>query len=502
MSEENKNGERSEAERDPKNEADAAAVGASADSERDVPSSEPVIEALFEEKDEKDEKKKKKKPLGRIFDKRISISACLISCVALILAAVMLTYTLCATVYKNKISELQINQSRYYPFELFDTILSTYSLQDMDEEAMMAAALKAYVSATGDRYAAYYTDEEYQALMSSNAGDSEGIGINVVNSTVNVGGVEYKAFCVVNVVKDSPAEQGDVRIGDMVWTVGFGESRETVSALGYDVALTKLKGEAGSCAEFHVLRPNENGEYEDIEKSITRAAITTTSVYSHQSAQDPSVGIVKLVQFDLTTPTQFCEAVDTLRAAGCTQFVFDVRYNPGGDLRSIEAVLSYFLNEGDVIIRTKDTTGSETVSRAQAVQYGGDYAGCSVAASDIGKYRGLKAVVLCNGSTASAAELFVATFRDYELGTIVGTTTYGKGSMQSIFSLAQYGYGGALKLTTALYFSAKDQVGYDGVGITPHEVVELSEEAAKKNIYVLTDEEDNQLQAALAALKK
>lgn len=432
--------------------------------------------------------------------KRISLSAFVIASIALVLAAVMLTYTLCNGAYKKQLANVQITQGRYYPFELFDAFLSSYSLEELDEEAMLSAALKAYVAATGDLYAAYYTADEYRELMSSNAGDSEGIGINVINSTVTVGGVEYKAFCVINVVKNSPAEQGDIRVGDMVWTVGTGDARETVSALGYDVALTKLKGSAGTNAEFHVLRLNDSGDYEEIAKSIPRVTITTTSVYSHRSTQDPSVGIVKIVQFDLTTPTQFCEAVDGLMAQGCRSFVFDVRYNPGGDLRSIEAVLSYFLEEDDVIIRTKDASGSETISRVKSVRYSGDYAGCSVAKSDIGKYRDLSAAVLCNGSTASAAELFVATFRDYGLGTVVGTTTYGKGSMQSIFSLEQYGYSGALKLTTALYFSAKDENGYNGVGIDPHEVVELNEEAAKKNIYVLTDEEDNQLQKALEKL--
>lgn len=432
--------------------------------------------------------------------KKISISAFLISCVALILASVMLTYTLCNSAYKKQLAETQVAQGRYYPFELFDVFLSAYSFENLDRDEMLASALKAYVEATGDTYAAYYTADEYRELMSSNAGDSEGIGINVVNSSVTVGGVEYKAFCVINVVKDSPAEQGDVRVGDMVWTVGSGDNRETVSALGYDVALTKLKGTAGTAAEFHILRLNDGGSYEEIAKSITRAAITTTSVYSHRSEQNPDVGIVKIVQFDLTTPTQFCEAVDGLKAQGCRKFVFDVRYNPGGDLRSIEAVLSYFLNEDDAIIRTKDVSGNETVSYVEAVRYSGDYAGCSVTQADIGKYRGLEAVVLCNGSTASAAELFVATFRDYELGTIVGTITYGKGSMQSIFSLEQYGYSGALKLTTALYFSAKDENGYNGIGIVPHTVVELNEEAAKKNIYMLTDEEDNQLQKALELL--
>ena len=130
---------------------------------------------------------------------------------------------------------------------------------------------------------------------------------------------------------------------------------------------------------------------------------------------------------------------------------------------------------------------------------------CSVSSEDIGKYRReeLEFTVLCNGSTASAAELFTATFRDYGIGTVVGTTTYGKGSMQSIISLWKYGYNGALKLTVAKYFSGAnggDNDGYDGVGITPDIYCEQSEEVAEKNIYDITDDEDEQLKKALDAL--
>ena len=131
----------------------------------------------------------------------------------------------------------------------------------------------------------------------------------------------------------------------------------------------------------------------------------------------------------------------------------------------------------------------------KAVSYGGSYAECSVSQSDIGKYRGFKAAVLCNQSTASAAELFAASFRDYGLGTLVGETTFGKGCMQTTFSLEPY-YGGALKLTTAMYYPPLGD-DYHGKGVVPDVLEPLDEEAAKKNVYLLSDEEDNQLQKAL-----
>lgn len=457
---------------------------------------ESLYQAIFEPPVEEIPPKKK--------ERRISVSAFLCTCIALVLAAVMTTYTCCNLVYQKKLAEAQLTHTiagseRYYPFELFDAMLEAYSFQELDEEEMLAEALKAYIAATGDKYAAYYTAEEYVALMESVAGKTQGVGINIINSTVSVNGMDYKVLLIVNVMKDSPAAKAGLKLGDMIWAVGTQENQETVHSLNYDLALKKLQGGAGTVAEFIVLRSTEQG-FEEIPFSIERGEVTTTSVYSHQSTLDSRVGVVKIVQFDLTTPQQFSEAVDGLMAQGCDRFVFDVRYNPGGDLASIEAVLSYFLSEDDVLIRIKRKSGEEEVSRVQPVTYSGDYASCNVSKEDIGKYRDLPSVVLCNEGTASAAELFTATFRDYELGSIVGTTTVGKGSMQSIMSLDRFGYTGALKLTTALYFSAKDENGYDGVGIEPHHVVTQGEDAMNKNIYEITDEEDDQLKAAVDLL--
>jgi carboxyl-terminal processing protease len=178
---------------------------------------------------------------------------------------------------------------------------------------------------------------------------------------------------------------------------------------------------------------------------------------------------------------------------GCTKFVFDVRYNPGGRIESIETVLSYFLDPGTPIIHMSDRDGNYTTSVAEETKY--------LTLDEIGKYKGLNCVVLCNGGTASAAELFTANFRDYEMGTIVGTTTFGKGSVQSLFSLWKYGFEGGLKLTTYKYFPPSGE-GYDGIGIAPDVEVELDESLKDTSIYEIKDEDDNQLRTALEYFKK
>ena len=441
--------------------------------------------------------------------RRISLAAFLLSAVALVLAAVMTTWSVCYGMYGRGHTVPDID---YGPIaeenavisdlELLAAIFETYSYFELDEEEMADAVLKAYVAATGDRYAEYFNAEEYEAFAASAVGSSEGIGINIIYTTITFDGIDYKVLKVTNVTRESPALKAGLKVGDLIIYVGIDkETRKSVHYLGYDEALSRLVGKSGTKAEFTVLRTADDGSYEEIPFSVTREAITSDSVLHHVCATDSSVGIVKILGFDYTTPTQFSQAVDELRAKGIEKFVFDVRYNGGGDLISIVAVLSYFLDEGQTIISTVDKSGRGSVRRAQVISsYDGDAAGCNVSREDIGKYKDLSVAVLCNSSTASAAELFTATFRDYKIGKVVGETTFGKGSMQSILSLEIFGMEGALKLTTNMYFPPCGE-SYEGIGIVPDVVIALDDALRNKNIYEFTDAEDNQLQAAIETLK-
>ena len=446
--------------------------------------------------------------------RRVSLTTLICTCVAVCLAAVMLTYTVCSSIYQVKLAEVKLENSSngtpsqtlggFSELELLRQIFEAYSFEELDDKQILTEVLKAYVRATGDDYAEYYTNEEYKALMSNMSGDSQGIGINVINSKVSMGGYEYKALKVINVMKDSPAEKADVRVGDYIVAVGTEAENTTFNELGYDNGLSKLQGVKGTLAEFISARAVD-GEYKTIAFSVVRDEFKTTSIMS-TAVEDPAggkkIGVVKLIQFDSTTPVQFEEAVDSLRAQGCEKFVFDVRYNPGGELTSIVAVLSFFLDEGDTVISVKDNLGEGETTYVAAVDHE-DELYSDVKKEDIGKYKELigRSVVLCNGNTASAAELFVANFRDHGLGTIVGETTYGKGSMQSYISLSYFGYDGVLKLTRHMYYPPNGE-SYDGKGIEPNEKVELSEEAKKYNIYDIFGNAkiDNQLSKAINIL--
>ncbi len=384
-----------------------------------------------------------------------------------------------------------------------DEIFNYYSYEGVDEEAMKKALLKAYIEATGDPYAEYLDAEEYEEYFSERSGEFVGIGVSVVNTVINVNGYDYKVVQVISVFKDSPALKAGVRVGDCVMYVGTGSERELVDILGYTEALDRIKGVSGTYADFTVFRPVGN-DYEEIEFSIKREKVITSSVNYRVSETDSRVGIVNVTEFDDTTPRQFENAVDALMADGCDRFVFDLRNNPGGGLDSIESVLSFFLDEGDLIVSVEysEALKSENYSDYVRVKhYVSQYESLNVERDDIAKYKGLNCVVLVNENSASAAELFTSTFRDYGIGKIIGNRTFGKGSVQTLFPLASYGMEGGLKLTVARYFS-KSHTDYHGIGIQPDIEVSLSEDALEYNFFLLPEGKDDQMLAAIAELTK
>lgn len=438
--------------------------------------------------------------------KRISIKALVISLIAAVVASVMLTYSICSAFYQSLYAQAYVdaNQNSYLngntsstgvsELDIIADIINAVYYGETDSKKLMEAAIEEYIRQTGDIYASYYTQEELEAMMQEDLGKSVGIGVNVIDTTVNYNGTEISAMKIFNVIKDSPAQKNGVKIGDYVYAVVIDGQVLTIDALGYDEALNKLRGDEGTTVSFLALR-KEGDSLKEYSFNIVREAYISNSVYwripNLAENVGKKIGVVKITTFDYTTPTQFSVAIEELKAQGCEKFIFDVRYNLGGYESSIGAILSYFLNEGDVYLRTKDKKGNIKSSTVGVVsKFEGDYSGCNVSKEDIGKYKDLDCVVLCNEYTASAAELFVATFKDYELATIIGNTTFGKGKLQHTYyldtiALLEYGVsniGGAVKITTHEYFSAKSD-SYDGIGIEPNEKVALRDEAWEINIY-------------------
>ncbi len=416
--------------------------------------------------------------------KHISISLFIICLLLAVLITFMTTYTLLREQAASDLrqgyldsaaaAEQKEQSEQNSPFtdeklSTIDSVYRYYYYNDIDEEQLNEYIIRGYVAGTGDAYGDYFTAEEYELLTADTNAEMQGIGVNVIFNT------DYGLIEVLNVMPDSPALEAGVEPGDLI--VYVGEEKESVAELGYTMAVSKMQGKAGTTAVFTVLRGENYSE--TVEFSIVRGYVTEVTVLHHLCATDPTVGIIKITGFDLGTPQQFKDAVTGLTDAGATRLVFDVRYNPGGDLTSITTILDYLLPEGP-IIRMVDKAGNEESISSDASELD------------------MPMAVLANGSTASAAELFTSALKDYKKAVFVGETTYGKGSMQSILQL---GDGSAIKLTTKMYFPPFSD-SYEGIGIVPDLEVAMDESLANKNIYKITDEEDTQLQAAIAWLNE
>lgn len=349
-----------------------------------------------------------------------------------------------------------------------DSIYRNYYIDELDDDALIDGMLTGYVAGTGDKYGAYYNSEAFDTFISDLEGEVAGIGVTVIYNA------DYKAIEVISVVDNSPALEAGVQPGDLI--VYVGEDKEAVSEIGYYPAINKLKGVVGTHALFTAYRGENYSE--SIDFDIERRVVDSQSVLSHVYDLDSSVGIIKISEFDGNTPTQFVAAVEDLQSKGCEKLVIDLRYNPGGELSSIVTTLDYILPEGP-IVRIFDADGNEVKAYySEATELD------------------MPMAVLVNGSTASAAELFTSAVRDYNKAVIVGTTTYGKGCMQTTIPLSD---NSAVSVTYRMY-NPPFSDNYHGVGIVPDVEVELDESLAGKNIYKITDEEDNQLAAAVKSL--
>jgi len=404
--------------------------------------------------------------------KKISLGVALILIVLSVIITFQVTYLAVYNKYREKEAELISDGSPYASkLEELDEAYRSYYIGEIDDKTLADIIMKGYVAGTGDKYATYFSADEYLEMIRDYNGEIEGIGINIVYDSV-LGALE-----IVSVMPESPALEAGVEAGDIIVTVGG----EYVSDLGFDVAVANLKGKVGTLAEFTVVRDDEM-----IDFSVERAKVTQLTAVSriYEVSDGDDIGIVEISEFDLKTPEQLKTEIEKLRGEGIEKIVFDVRNNPGGELKSIIEVLDYLLPEGP-IVRLVDKYGNEEV------KYSGE------------SFVNIKAAVLVDQNTASAAELFASAIQDYAKkdmydAVIVGTVTYGKGTAQSIVPLSD---GSAVTISNRLYNPPYSD-NYEGVGVIPDIEIDLSEEAKQIGIYKLEDSMDDQLLRAIEELNK
>ncbi len=343
-----------------------------------------------------------------------------------------------------------------------ESLIDEEYLDEKDEDSLREGLYAGLMSGLNDPYSVYYTAEQYKELNTSNEGSYVGIG--AVLQKDEDGGAQ-----IVQLYEGGSGEQAGLKKGDVLKAIDGEDVTEKETA---DIA-AMIKESDKDSVTLTVQRA-EQKETLDIKVEIRDVEIQTVS---HEMLDDET-GYIRISEFSEVTSNQYKKAFEDLQDKGIKKLVVDLRNNPGGLLNAVCDVLRQILPEG-LIVYTEDKNGKKEEEKCD------------------GKNElNMPLAVLVNGSSASASEIFAGAVKDYGIGTIVGTTTYGKGVVQTIQPLTD---GSAVKITIAKYFTPKGN-DINKKGITPDVEAELSEGSADWT--ELTHEEDTQLQAALKEIRQ
>lgn len=333
-------------------------------------------------------------------------------------------------------------------------------LEDVDYTDIEEGIYKGQLAGLGDPYSQYYTEEEYSQIMESTSGSYCGLGATLSQNQ------EDGSCTVVGIFEGSPAAEGGLLEGDIISKVG------DIDVAGMDLSqiVSYIKGKEGTKVTLTVLRDGRERNMTFIRR------VVEISTVSYEMKED-QIGYIALSEFDEVSTRQFREALQDLEKQGMKGLIVDLRNNPGGMLAVVVEILDMFLPEGTVVY-TEDKYGNRE-----------DYTATAQVETEA------PLVVLMNENSASASEIFVGAIKDYGRGTLVGTTTFGKGIVQRVMDL---GDGSAMKLTVAAYYTPKGH-NIHGKGVEPDVEVELTEEntAADEN----GNPRDPQLEKALELLR-
>lgn len=345
---------------------------------------------------------------------------------------------------------------------VLEEVIDTYYLDEVDRDAFATGIYKGFISSLDDPYSMYYTKAEYANVIESSSGIYQGIGA-VVSQDVKTG-----IITIVRPYKDGPAYNAGLLPDDIIYKV----EGEEVTGEDLSEVVSKIKGKEGTKVNITIYR---DGVADPMDFTLERKKINIPTIEYEMLEDD--IGYILIYEFDSITISQFSNALKALEKMGMKGLIVDVRDNPGGLLDSVVKILDRLLPRG-LIVYTEDKYKNRTEENAKNPD----------------KFD-QPIVVLINGNSASASEIFAGALQDYEKATIVGTTTFGKGIVQRILPLSD---GTALKLTVSKYFTPKGR-NIHGTGIEPDIEVELSEDL--KQLVTIPRDDDNQLQKAIEVLK-
>lgn len=343
---------------------------------------------------------------------------------------------------------------KYDSLQEIDTLVHENFYGDIDENDINNGILKGYISGLNDKYSRYLTADEYTDEKSDNAGEMTGLGITVKKD-------DSGYIKVTEIMPDSPASESDIKIDDLIVSVNGNDVLET----GFEKSMEIMSEKDNTEVSIIVRRDGVDKTY-----TLTRRPIEMVTVTGEML--DNYIGYIKISGFKQNTPQQFNDALDEIIQNGVKGIIFDLRENGGGLVDALEDCLDPLLPEGTIATAEYSDGNSKTIVYSDK--------------SEIN----IPMVVIVNEHTASAAELFAASLKDFGKADIVGETTYGKGVMQSTIELSN---GGAVVLTIAKYKTTISEC-YDGIGITPDYIVQNEDDdddQYNKALEVITQKIEN-----------
>ena len=353
-------------------------------------------------------------------------------------------------------TESVANEKTTEKLGVLENTIKQYFWQDVDESTLEEGVYKGLLESLDDPYSVYYTHDELVQLQQQTEGIYYGIGAYISQDN------EMGYVRVSKIIKNTPAEASGLQQDDYIYKV----DGEDMQGKDSSYVVSKIKGEAGTKVTITVVR---EGATDPIDIEVERQKIESPTV--EYQMLDNDMAYIQITEFDLVTTDQFEEAYKQAQTDGMKGLILDLRSNPGGNLSTVCDIARMILPKG-LIVYTEDKYGKReeyTCDGANQIK--------------------VPLVVLTNGYSASASEILAGAVKDYGIGTLVGTTTYGKGIVQKVINLSD---GSAVKLTVSNYFTPNGN-NIHKIGIDPDVEVEFDAEQYKNGV-------DNQLEKAKEVL--
>ena len=353
------------------------------------------------------------------------------------------------TTIPEKLEELP-DRSIYENLELFTRVMEIVNdkyVEDVERQELIYGALAGMMKALDD-YSQFMEPQIYKEMKVETKGEFGGVGIEITLR----GGI----LTIISPIDDTPGSRAGLHAGDKIVKIE-GESTKDITLFG---AVKKLRGKPGTEVNITIMRP---GEKEFLDFAIVRDIIKIESVKEVKMLDD-EIGYIRLVQFQENTVAEFEEALKELEEEEIQALVLDLRWNPGGLLTSAIGIADLFLEKGRLIVETRGRN-KELEMQARATS--------SQVLTDV------PMVILINKGSASGSEIVAGALRDNYRAVLVGTTSFGKGSVQSVLPLSRDAGAPGIRLTTGRYYTASQRVIQDN-GIEPDVEVEMSIEEMKE----------------------